>query len=499
MPAMTVLYFFGWVFALLAGAMLWPLFYALAVGEPREVQTAFLVTILALIFVAGAIMIALRGRLEGRNRRAGLLTLGAIWVFVPVAAAVPFYLSGEFSDFYGAYFEAVSGFTTTGATVLPKLDEVPKSVILWRAQLQWMGGAATYFALALILGPLSGRNRLDWELQLIGGNKFTFAEQLAEAFRVIMPIYSGFTLACFLALWGSGVEPFQAICFAMATVSTGGFAPRDGEVIRVGSAMTEFVLGVFMLLGAVSLIWLRGLMRWQWQSVRAALEPFWIMAAVLGLTLYFLVMKWQRFVSETGLGLWHEFTTAFASAASIISTTGFIIHEPEIKVLPYLALLVLCVIGGGRFSTAGGLKFFRVAAMFRQSWRELKILIFPHGVRPNRFGNESEDMELMKSVWATFAVVITSTWVLAVFLSATMTPEPSEDVRMLAGAFMASASAISNIGPAYNMLQVTDPGVYPSFAEFTPLAKLAYCIGMILGRVEILALLSLINLSYWRS
>ncbi len=508
MPAIAVLYFFGWVFAVLAAAMLVPLGAAIAFGDGPRLVGAFLITFILLVFLAGAIMIALRGRQAGRNRRAGLLLLGAIWGLVPLAAALPFQLSGVLPDFYSAYFEAVSGFTTTGATVFPKLEGVPKSIILWRAELQWLGGAATYFALALILGPLAGPNQIDWELKLIGGSRLQFADQVVESFNTIMPIYAGLTLYCFLALLLSGIASFDAFCLTLSAVSTGGFMPRDGDIILYGSPIAELVLAIFMFFGAVSLIWLRAILRFQWASVRATPEPFWIGAAILLLTFLAMAFKLAHVPTTLSLGgVFHEFTTAVATAASLISTSGFIIADKEFAYLPYVLLLVGALVGGGRFSTAGGLKFFRLAAMFRQSWREFKVLIFPHGVRPNRFGGHREDAELMKSVWATFALVITASWMLALFLAANMTGSGAAIAGKVAavppldvpGAFMAAVSAISNIGPAYNMLAASPGQSLPEFFQFTPLAKLAYCAGMILGRVEILALLAFFNIGYWRS
>ena len=177
-------------------------------------------------------------------------------------------------------------------------------------------------------------------------------------------------------------------------------------------------------------------------------------------------------------------------AASIISTTGFAISESVHELVPYMVLLGLCIMGGGRLSTAGGLKVYRIMGMLRQMRREFRLLVYPHGVRASRFGQEATDIALMKTIWIMFAAYVLVHGSLAIALA-------SSGIRF-APALLASAGALSNIGPVYDITRLASFPEAPLYADMSTFAQLALCLGMIMGRVEILALLTLLNLANWR-
>ena len=155
-----------------------------------------------------------------------------------------------------------------------------------------------------------------------------------------------------------------------------------------------------------------------------------------------------------------------------------------------MVLLSLCIVGGGRFSTAGGLKIYRITSMLRQLGREIRLLVYPHGVRPARHGAEALDHEVVKAIWITLTAFMLVIGIIAMILAWTGVP--------FAGALIASAGSVSNIGPAYEFARLVDFPNAPSYAEMTPIAQIILCAGMVLGRVEILALLSIFNVIFWR-
>lgn len=489
MRTVAVLYILGWVLAAISVAMLIPASFAVALDSIAHVQ-AFIVPSIAVGFLAGGMIIAFKSREIFSGRRQSLLLLALVWLVVPAAGALPFYTSGFPGTAVAAYFEATSGFTTTGATVLSDLGHVPASILVWRALLQWIGGLTTLVALAALLGPLSGSALVDRQLRLIGHTLHGTALHLREALRTITPLYAGFTLACFVALSVSGIPAFDAFCLSLSTLSTGGFMPREGTFVLYGAPVAELLLSFFMLLGAISIIWIRAVFQMRWPLVRETREPAWIFlsAGVLGLMLA-LVLAIKTGDASIGT-LFHTLTLGLATAASIISTTGFAISDQTLSLIPYMVLLGLCIVGGGRFSTAGGLKVYRINSMLRQLGREFRLLVYPHGVRPARHGAEVLDREVVKAIWITLTAFMLAIGVIAMIVAWSGVP--------FAGALIASAGSVSNIGPVYEFARVADFPNAPTYAEMTPIAQITLCVGMVLGRVEILALLSIFNVIFWR-
>lgn len=490
MRAVAVLYILGWVLAIVAAAMLIPASFAVAVDSIVLVQ-AFIFPAIGVGFLAGGMIISFKSRDVFAGRRQSLLLLALVWFVVPIAGALPFYTSGFPGDAIAAYFEAVSGFTTTGATVLTDLSNVPASIIVWRALLQWIGGLATLVALAALLGPLSGPALIDRQLRLIGHGTHGTALHMREAIRSMTPLYTALTIGCFVALSLSGIPSFDAFCLSLSALSTGGFMPRDGTFVLYDAPMAELSLTVFMAIGAISIIWVRAIFQMRWPLVREIREPIWIMWAiglsglVLGIALAI------RTGDASAMTLLHSLTLGLASAASIISTTGFAISHQTNALIPFIVLLAVCLVGGGRFSTAGGLKVYRIASMLRQLGREFRLLVYPHGVRPSRHGAESLDSEVVKSVWITLAAFILIIGTIAMILAWTGVP--------FSGALLAATGSVSNIGPAYEFARIADFPNAPTYAQMSPVAQITLSAGMIFGRVEILALLSIFNVIFWRN
>ena len=489
MRAVAVLYILGWVLAAVSAAMLVPAAFAVAVDSISHVQ-AFVVPATAVGFIAGCLIIAFKSRQIFSGRRQSLLLLCLVWVVVPAAAALPFYTSGFPRDAVSAYFEATSGFTTTGATVLSDLSQVPASIIVWRSLLQWLGGLTTLVALAALLGPLSGTALHDRQLRLVGHSAHGSALHIREAIREITPLYSVLTLACFIALTISGIPAFDAFCLSLSTLSTGGFMPRDGTIALYGSPIAEFALAFFMILGAISIIWIRAIFQMRWPIVRETHEPVWIfwivgvLGVLLAIALAIRTGDWSMSV------LAHTVTLGLATVASVVSTTGFAISEQTQLLFPYMVLLCLCAVGGGRFSTAGGLKVYRLVSMLQQLGREFRLLIYPHGVRPARQATEAIDNEIVKSTWIMLTAFTLIIGAIAMLVAWSGVP--------FSGALLAATGAVSNIGPAYEFARIAEYPDAPTYAQMGPFAQLILCAGMVLGRVEILALLSIFNVLFWR-
>jgi len=490
MRGQAVFHLMGWVLSALSVLMLFAAVFAWAM-DPLVLFQAFIIPAFAVGFFGGCLILSFGGRTDFSSRWESLLLLGLVWSAVPIAAALPFYTAGYPKGFVAAYFEATSGFTTTGSSAIVDLGQTPPSIIVWRALLQWAGGLTTLLSIAALMGPLAGSFMLDRQLRVIGRSTHGTLHHMIDSLRSITPIYLALTMGCFALLTLCGIPAFDAFCLAMSTVSTGGFMPREGTIELYGSPPAELVLAVFMLASAVSVIWLRAILQKRWTLVRDTREPFWIISAVALVALLLTLILVNRGFDAGWRATAHTFTSSLASAASIISTTGLSISVSAQMVIPYLLLLALAFVGGGRFSTAGGLKMFRAVSMLQQIGRELRLLIYPHGVRATRYGEESTDTGLIHSIWITFAVSMIALGAVAIMLGAAGLALP--------GALMASAGALSNIGPVYDMARIASFPNAPGYAEMSSFAQLILCLGMIAGRVEILALLTIFNLANWRN
>lgn len=490
MRPVAVLYFLGWLLAISAVAMLVPTVFAAALDPPGVAQR-FFVPAIAIGVVGGNLIFAFKGPAVTFGRRQSLMLMAAVWIVVPLACAFPFMVVEMPHGYMGAYFESVSGFTTTGATVFTDLKDVPRSIIVWRALLQWLGGLATLIAIGGLIGPLAGREMSGSQFELISRTNEVSTRHVREAIETITPLYGALTAGCFILLIVSGMPPFDAFCFALSTVATGGFMPKDGTLALYELPLAEIVLSVTMVVSAVSIVWVRAIIQGRWSIVRDMREPYFVVLAVVGTGLLLGLTIIPEVTASGPFGWLHAMTQGLTTAASLISTTGIATSELGLDAIPYMALLAMCIVGAGRFSTAGGLKVFRVIAMLRQFGRELRLLIYPNAVRPSRYGDETSDVAMMKVVWTTLVAFVLAISVVAVTLGYAGLPLPN--------AIIASAASVSNAGPIYEIARINElKGIAP-IAEMSPLAYGAMAFGMILGRLEVVAILSLFTMAYWRS
>lgn len=479
----------GWLFLVLAAAAVFPTLTALS-GDPSSTQRAFLLMLLVSTFTGGGLVLSTRGSGGIDMRREGLLVIASLWLLLPIWAALPFYLSGTIDTAAGAYFEAVSGLTTTGATVFIELTGQPAAVILWRAELQWLGGLATLMAWAVLVAPDMRSPLFDPSLAPAGLQ--TGRQWLPRSvYGVIIPFYAGLTGLCFLGLVASGLPGFDAICLAFATISTGGFMPRDGSLVTYGAPGALLVVSVFMFLGAISLLWVRALMQRQYEIIRQNPEPFWLLTALTLLCAYLLLVALRDNMNGTVMSLFEAVTLVLATASSHITTTGFNISEPMHTQLPLVLILALGFVGAGRYSTAGGVKFQRFGVMVAASMREFHHLVFPHSAVGSSTGSPKRTLTTESAIWVNFFVVTGAVVLLALIMSTSG--------LNLTASLLAAVSAIGNVGPAYDLAQSSDIAGRLGYHEMAAPAQIALAVGMVFGRFEVLALLSLFNLAYWRS
>lgn len=482
----SVLYYFGLLMLILAGLAVAPLLTAMAMGEAEQIQGFFGAVIIA-GFAGGAGFLGLRDEAKKDTAREWFLLPVIAWTLLPAFAALPFLYGGVTVSPTDAYFEAVSGLTTTGTTVLRGLDTAPRSILLWRALLQWMGGLGS-IVLAVSLLSLLGVGGMQMFRSNIprgeGGSMFARMKRIAG---YILPIYVGLSVLCALALWAGGMSVFDALCHAMSTISTGGFSTRDGSVGAFDNGFLELVLIVFMAVSALNFTLHVTALRDGRRHYREDPETrYFIYVALAGAAVLAIGMFFSLGGDGAGLGILSSVRSGLFTAVSVLSTTGFVASEQmPLPLMPALAVFALMMIGASTGSTGGGLKLMRFRLLIRQSQRELARLAHPHSVMRVRYGERVVSEEIMGAIWAFF--------VLYIFCVAAVTLLLGLGGLDFQTSLALAAAAIGNSGPAAGLISPVEVAALPSSAKWV------LCGAMIMGRLEILTLLTLINPAYWRT
>jgi len=434
------------------------------------------------LFLAVVIRLVVAGHSSAFRRHVALIAVLAIWIAAPALLAVPIGLMADLG-FTAAVFQAVSALTTTGALVTVDPDQLPRSVLFALCLISWFGGGLTIVMAVFVLGPI-GAGGLPAPIGGHGGRRHVSnADVFPYVVLDFLPIYGGVTVAAVAALLLAGLPLFDAICLALSVISTGGFVPRSGGIATYASPAVETVLIVAMTVGATSILWQRQILERRWRAAREGSENFTVFAAVV-------VLAFVLSVILTEAGIADAFRRGAFLAASLVSTTGFEPAAGSLAALPTSLVAVVVLAGGASFSTAGGLKLFRVRAMAIQGVREVRRLIYPHGVRPARIGHQAYTIQLMKAVWAAFAVMMVTLAVTTILVAPVMDG--------FAASLWVALAALTNAGPIYGTGSYVLEAAWAPWKELAPWAHWVLIFAMVLGRVELVAALALLNLAFWR-
>jgi trk system potassium uptake protein TrkH len=437
-----------------------------------------------LFFVGALIWFPVRKHERDLRLRDGFLVVALFWVVLGVAGAAPLVLAPQLHiTITDAVFEAVSGFTTTGATVLSGLDALPKSILYYRQQIQWLGGIGMV-VLAVALLPMLGVGGMQLLKSEAPGpvKDARLTPRITSTAKVLWVVYAAITAACAAGYWFAGMTPFDAIAHSFSTVSTGGFSTHDANLAYFNSAGIEFVAIVFMFLGAINfslhfIAWRR------WRLKDYLRDPECrgytvIVVSIAALTVAALMLT-QTFTTF-GDALRH----GVLQSVSMLTTTGFRTTQfsqwPD--AIPVI-LVLMTFIGGCAGSAAGGMKVIRWLLLWKQGSREVVRLVHPSAILPVKLGVKVVEWSIVNAVWGFFAVYVVCFGLLMVALMATGEHQIT--------AFSAIAACMNNTGPGLgavtnNFISITDPG------------KWICTLAMLLGRLEIYPLLVLITPAFWR-
>ena len=483
----SVVHCLGWAVMSLAALMILPALTALLDGDTALAWT-FMASAVLSGFCGGGFALATWHGVEDFGKREGFMFLVLIWLVLALFGAIPLHFSGLPGRPIDAFFEAISGLTTTGATVFEDLDTMPPAILLWRALLQWAGGLLSIILAVSLISHLGIGGMEAYQSALPRGEGANLPTRMLQTTQDLFWIYVLLTLFGAIALWATGMSAFDGLCHAFAALSTGGFSTRDGGIASFDSPAIELALMGIMLLGAINFTLHWAVFNGRFRALRENAEILYLALTVTVLVFAVIVLI---LLGEAERGFVGSFRTGIFTAISALTTTGFsnIALPPgggATMVLAPILIIGLVLVGGATGSTSGGMRLMRIAVLFKQAQRELLRLSHPHGIRLLRLGKVRVENPVVWSVWSFFFLLILVLAAIALSLAFLgLSPE---------AAVISAVLSVSNAGP---FLQSMAPDA-PSYGDMPDGAKLVLTFGMLAGRVELLALLSLMNSAYWR-
>ena len=479
-----ILYIVGALIFFVGLSMLLPLAFGLYY---RDHSVAVLLKSIGVTVSTGALLfIAFRSQREDTLRQSeGMAIVALGWTAAGLFGALPFYLEGGTVRFVDAFFESVSGFTTTGASILTDIEALPKGLLMWRSFIQWLGGMGIIVLAVAILPLLGVGGRQLFKAETPGPMKDTaLTPRITETARNLWLIYLGITIACILSLKIAGMNWLDAVCHAFSTMSTGGFSTHDASIGYYNSPSLELILIVFMLLAAMNFA--THFLAWRSKSLRLYLRDS-EAVSMIGLTLASCVgialFLWWRNVYPS---FWIALRHASFNLVSMATDSGFAsVDFGQWPIFAPLWMLFLSCITASSGSTGGGIKMIRTLILFKQAGREFIKLLHPAAINPMKIGGSVVPNNIVFAVlgfiFLYFMTVATLTFALL-----------GSDMDFVSS-FSAVIACINNAGPGLGQV-----GPAGNYAGLTAFQDWVCILGMLAGRLEIFTVLILFTPQFWR-
>ena len=453
-------------------------------GEPMAAWSALWKASGWTVAVAAVLGILTRNDQE-LSRRDGLGVVAFGWLLAGIAGAAPYYLSGLVDSPVAAVFEAVSGMTTTGASVLTCLEEVPRGLLLWRAITQFIGGMGVLILVVAIL-PFAGAGGMQlFRAEMPGPTKDRIEPRVASTAKMLWGVYVLLTVVLMFLLRLLGLDWFEAACHSFSTMSTGGFSTRTASIAAFDSGAIEGVLILFMLLGGINF-------SLHYRVLRGEFTPWWkdgelrfflglfLSSSLLGAA----ILHHARV--DSGMGWMAALREVSFTCSSLMTTTGFTTGDyDQWPVFLKAMLLLLMIAGGCAGSTAGGLKLVRILALIKSVVREVRLFMQPQAVIPVRMGRKSLNDEVLVGILS-FVSLYLLVMLVGVMAMIPLTPD-------LSTALSAVVASMGNVGPGFSSV-----GPTLNFAAIPDAGKAILTLLMLVGRLELYTVLAILMPAFWR-
>ena len=417
-------------------------------------------------------------------KKDSILTVTLSWLLFSIFGALPYYISGAIPSITDAFFETMSGLTTTGSTILTDVEIIPKGLLFWRSLTQWIGGLGMIvFVLAFLPLIAGGGSTHLFEDEATGISHDKFRPKIDQVAKRLWSIYLGFTAALVVLLYLGPMNLFDACCHAFSTMATGGYSTKNESIAYWNSTYVDYVISIFMLIGAVNFTLWYFFFKRDFKRLFRDEELRWFLSIVIIATLIFTIclsynQEYDNF-SES-------FRVSFFQVTAIFSTTGFSVADFTLWgpffLLIISFLMLICGCGG---STSGGMKTVRFIILCKNAMNEFSKQIHPKAIIPVRLNGNTVSLHVVQRVLA-FAFLYTVTILISIGIF-TATGIKFED------AWGVALSGISNVGPAFGEF-----GPSGNFSVMTDFAKWYYSFLMIAGRLELFTVLILFTPGFWK-
>lgn len=473
-----ILHILGWVLKIEAGCMLLPLVCALCYGETGMIPVLLFSIFLCLAF--GFALSLKAPKDKTMFAKEGFVTVALCWIVMSIFGAVPFFASGSIPNFIDAVFETVSGFTTTGASILETVETLPKSILFWRSFTHWIGGMGVLVFLVALLPLSAGDNMHLVKAESPGPSVSKLVPKVKSTAKILYLIYLGMTVAEIILLLLGGMELFDALTLSFGTAGTGGFAISDSG-INGYTSYEQWVITVFMILFGVDFsVYYMILIRKFKSSIRSSEVRTYF--GIIFLAVLLIAINCRNLYPTVSENIRH---TAF-TVGSIITTTGYsTVNFDEWHSFSKTILLGLMFIGACAGSTGGGIKVSRIIILFKSILKEIKVAVHPKRTVKVTMNGRLVEHETLRAVNVYMASYIAIFAVSLLLISL--------DGFDFTTNFTGITATINNIGPGFAGVGPTE-----NFAKFSNLSTLVMIFDMIAGRLEIFPILILFSKSTWK-
>lgn len=430
----------------------------------------------------GVISLLSKNAKKDIGKREGFIIVSMVWVVFSLFGSFPYMLSGSIPNFTDAFFETISGFTTTGSSILNDIEALPHGILFWRSISQWLGGMGI-IVLSLAILPVFGIGGMQLFIaEVPGPTPDKISPRIKQTAKALWGIYMLFTVVETILLWIGGMSLYDAVCHSFTTMATGGFSTKQASIAHWSSPFIQYVIIFFMFIAGtnftLSYLAIKGKFANAFKD-----EEFKYYGII---TLSFTALITLGLVLSSQLNFEQAFRDALFQVVSIVTTTGFatadyLLWSPVLTIL----IFALFFFGGSAGSTGGGIKIMRIVVLAKNGYYELKRLIHPHAIIPVKFNKHSVDTKIVTNVLAFFMLYM------AVFSVSTIIFTLIEpDMESSMGAV---ATSLGNIGPGLGSV-----GPAENFYHIKPIGKWFLSFLMLLGRLELFTVLVLFSPSFWK-
>ncbi len=474
-----VFYMFGRIGQIAALLLLMPAVVAIIYGEYKQLW-AFLITAAGAVACGTVISLLCRTKNKVIYAKEGFAIVSLAWICMSVVGALPFTLSGEIPSYIDAIFETVSGFTTTGASILRDVEAMSYSMLFWRSFTHWIGGMGVLVFVMAIVSNMTDRSIHLMRAEMPGPTVGKLVPRGRDTAKILYLIYIVMTVVQVIMLWAGDMDLYESVVHTFGTAGTGGFGIKADSVGGY-SDYSQMVIAVFMLLFGVNFNLFYLVIIGRFKSIVKSTELWTYLGiafvAVVSITVNILPLC-------NGVG--DAFRQAFFQTSSIMTTTGY--SSVDFNLWPSLSkgvLMLLMCFGACAGSTAGGLKISRVVILFKLFLGEIRRMLHPRSVTSVKFEGKAVDRQTVSSVTVYFAVYVFC--IIAAFLAISFEPFGFETN------FSAVLATFNNIGPGFGAV-----GPCGGFADYSGFSKIIFSFAMLLGRLEIFPLIIALSPSTWR-